>query len=241
MDPFKWRFLASHFGNWLHWSNLQCEATNQTLFAKCSQPLWRLAAHGQPWRLGRPSLERCLPHAPMEDTEEGTENLQIVLPAGASRRAPASVRTFAEGPAASPAQDSPPLPRRPPPPLPKRRTQRTQRRARRAFRSFQDDCAGPVLATSPLALPVPRGGRLPGGLWYPRPYYAQPPRKTFYLPSGRLYNRPNNHPFPLLFLAGGCTNACFRQTIYLFFFLKHAYVRPPARNRRGKGWLLGRL
>ena len=50
-------------------------------------------------------MERCLPHAPMEDTEEGTENLQIVLPAGASRRAPASVRTFAEAPAASPTED----------------------------------------------------------------------------------------------------------------------------------------
>ena len=95
--------------------------------------------------------------------------------------------------------------------MPSPRTYRTQRGARRAFRSFQDDCAGPVLATSPLALPVPRGGRLPGGLWYPRPYYAQPPRNTFYLPSGRLYNRPNNHPFPLLFLPGGCTYACFKE------------------------------
>ena len=37
--------------------------------------------------------------------------------------------------------------------------------------------------------------RLPGGLWYPRPYYAQPARNTFWRAVGRLCNRPNNRPF----------------------------------------------
>ena len=58
--------------------------------------------------------------------------------------------------------------------------------------------------------PVPRGGRLPGGLWYPRPYYAQRRETPSIYRLGGCITAPTTTPSPLLFLPGGCASACFR-------------------------------
>ena len=100
----------------------------------------------------------------------------------------------------------------------------------------------PLLATPPLPrppsilsslslclFPVAGGCSAASGI-LGHTMHSRPETPSIYRLGG-CTTAPTTTPFHHLSTPGGCTSACFRQTIYIFFSLKHALVQPPGVDR----------